>query len=94
MQIPFALAVAGAVMAAVPGSWDQRPTAQQASDHAAQKVLTSDHRPISTIELERYIEDVMERWHTPGMAVAIIKGDDTWTKVSPHDREEEGFATH
>lgn len=37
--------------------------------------------PFATAELEEYIEDVMERWHAPGMAVAIINGENTWAKV-------------
>lgn len=83
MQIFAVLAVAGATVAAVPEPWEQRPLpAQQAGDDHAQDASTSYEGPFSTTELEEYIEDVMERWHTPGMAVAIIKGESTWTKVS------------
>lgn len=36
----------------------------------------------STSALEEYIEGAMEKWHAPGMAVAIINGSETWAKVS------------
>lgn len=38
--------------------------------------------PFSTSALEEYIEGAMEKWHAPGMAVAIINGNKTWAKVS------------
>lgn len=38
--------------------------------------------PFSTSALEDYIEGSMEKWHAPGMAVAIINGNATWAKVS------------
>lgn len=55
----------------------QRPLVTQPSgvDH-------SNALPFSTTALEEYIEDVMERWHAAGMAVAVINGSETWSKVS------------
>lgn len=38
--------------------------------------------PFSTSALEDYIEGAMKKWHAPGMAVAIINGNETWAKVS------------
>lgn len=38
--------------------------------------------PFSTSALEEYIKSAMEKWHAPGMAVAIINGNETWAKVS------------
>lgn len=38
--------------------------------------------PFSTSALEDYIEVAMKKWHAPGMAVAIINGNETWAKVS------------
>lgn len=32
--------------------------------------------------LEAYIEDVMERWHSPGLAISIVNGTETWAKAS------------
>ncbi|KAI0121106.1 penicillin-binding protein [Xylariales sp. AK1849] len=36
--------------------------------------------PVVTPELERYIHDVMESFHAPGMAIAIVQGNETWAK--------------
>ncbi|KAK8122751.1 hypothetical protein PG984_011421 [Apiospora sp. TS-2023a] len=36
--------------------------------------------PFSVKELESYIHDVMGRWKAPGMAVAIVNGNETWAK--------------
>ncbi|KUI56636.1 D-aminopeptidase [Cytospora mali] len=57
----------------------QRPLATQPSgaDHDA---FQTDALPFSTAALEGYIEDVLERWHAAGMAVAIINGNETWAK--------------
>ncbi|KAJ0120161.1 hypothetical protein J7T55_001017 [Diaporthe amygdali] len=41
---------------------------------------STDRLPFSISALEDYIEEAMERWHAPGMAVAIINGNDTWAK--------------
>lgn len=38
--------------------------------------------PFSISALEEYIKGAMEKWHAPGMAVAIINGNETWAKVS------------
>lgn len=83
MHIPVVLAVTGAATAVVPGAWSQRPLAKQAGDDRARDDATLDTFPFPIRELGGYIEDVMDRWHAPGMAVAIIKGKDTWTKASP-----------
>ena len=32
-------------------------------------------------DLEDYIDAVMNEWHVPGMAVAIIDRNQTWSKV-------------
>ncbi|KAK8075543.1 hypothetical protein PG997_010206 [Apiospora hydei] len=34
----------------------------------------------STEKLESYIHEVMDRWKAPGMAVAIVHGNETWAK--------------
>lgn len=86
MQFFLVLATAGAVTAAVPGSWEQKPFQKQAGDD--ESPLGSGNLPFSTSELEEYIQDVMERWHAPGVAVAIIKGGNTWTKVCKSPRQE------
>lgn len=80
MQLFLVLATAGAVIAAVSESSEQKSFQQQAVDD--ESTVRSGTIPLSTNELEEYIEDVMERWHAPGVAVAIIQGGNTWTKVS------------
>lgn len=30
---------------------------------------------------ETYIQDQMKEWHVPGLAIALIEGNKTWTKV-------------
>lgn len=85
MQLSLVLATAGAVLAAVPGSREQKPFHKQAGDD--ESPLGSGNFPSSTSELEEYIEEVMERWHAPGVAVAIIKGGGTWTKVCKSPRQ-------
>lgn len=50
------------------------------SDHGDSSSSTS--LPFSTVAFEEYIDGVMERWHAPGMAVAMINGNDTYAKVS------------
>lgn len=84
MQLFLVLATAGVVTAAVPGLWEQKPFQNQGGD--AKSAITSDGLRFATGELEEYIEDVMERWHAPGAAVAIIKGGNIWTKVNFQDR--------
>jgi CubicO group peptidase (beta-lactamase class C family) len=32
-------------------------------------------------ELDRYIQDVMDEWHAPGLAVSVVRGNETWAKV-------------
>jgi len=48
-----------------------------ADNEASEDVL-----PFSTSDLVEYIEGSMEKWHAPGMAVAIINGNVTWAEVS------------
>lgn len=84
IQISVVLLVAGAAFAIVPGAWEQRPLAKQADDDEAHNGVPYIDLPFSMTELEAYIQDVMERWHAPGVAVAIIKGENTWAKVGFH----------
>lgn len=32
-------------------------------------------------DLEDYVHAVMKEWHVPGMAIAVIDGTQTWSKV-------------
>ncbi|KAH8892999.1 beta-lactamase/transpeptidase-like protein [Thozetella sp. PMI_491] len=31
-------------------------------------------------EFDKLVEDLLEEWHVPGLAIAVIDGDSTWTK--------------
>lgn len=31
--------------------------------------------------LDHYIQETIQEWHAPGLAVAVIRGNDTWAKV-------------
>lgn len=57
------------------------PPPQQPLGHVDNEEFTGG-LPFSTSALEEYIEGAMEKWHAPGMAVAIINGNETWAKVS------------
>ena len=35
-------------------------------------------------KLERFIHDTLKDWKTPGLAVAVVDGTSTWTKVCYH----------
>jgi CubicO group peptidase (beta-lactamase class C family) len=32
-------------------------------------------------EFSRLVQETLEMWHVPGVAVAVVDGDKTWTKV-------------
>ncbi|KAF4977117.1 hypothetical protein FZEAL_6305 [Fusarium zealandicum] len=49
----------------------QRPDAQS---------YGSDDVPIADEAFEQYIRDEMARWHVPGLAMAILDGNKTWTR--------------
>jgi hypothetical protein len=49
---------------------------------AAQKVLSGDgSNPLNT-KLEDFVVEALEEWHVPGLAIAIVDGEDTWAAVS------------
>lgn len=64
------------VALAAPGSPPQQPIGHVDSE------ASKNGLPFSTSALEEYIEGAMEKWHAPGMAVAIVNGNKTWAKVS------------
>lgn len=39
-----------------------------------------------TADFDKLIAENLDRWHTPGLAIAVIEGEDTFSKVwtSPH----------
>lgn len=34
-------------------------------------------------DFEKLVKETLELWHVPGVSVAVVDGDNTWTKV-PH----------
>jgi hypothetical protein len=49
---------------------------------AAQKVLSvSKHNPLDA-DFELFAIQTLQEWHVPGLAIAIIDGNDTWAAVS------------
>ncbi|OHF02933.1 penicillin-binding protein [Colletotrichum orchidophilum] len=47
--------------------------------HEEDRALPGIPRVVST-DLEQYIERIREEWHAPGLAVAIVDGNNTWAK--------------
>lgn len=31
---------------------------------------------------EKLVQETLNRWHVPGVSVAVVDGDNTWAKVS------------
>ncbi len=34
-----------------------------------------------TKDFNALVEELLEEWHVPGMAIAVVDGDETWSKV-------------
>ena len=34
-----------------------------------------------TKDFDTLVEELLEEWHVPGIAIAVVDGDETWTKV-------------
>lgn len=66
-----ALCAAGQVMA-VEGA--QKPLPFQVGSKSENKSpLTEDYA--------KHVDELLEKWHVPGMAVGVVDGDDIWTEV-------------
>ncbi len=35
-----------------------------------------------TEEFDSFVQKTLDQWHIQGMSIAVVHGDDTWTKVS------------
>ncbi|KAJ4246600.1 hypothetical protein NW762_013542 [Fusarium torreyae] len=44
----------------------------------------NDHIPIADAAFEQYVQDKIAQWHVPGLAMAILDGNKTWTKGFGH----------
>lgn len=36
-----------------------------------------------TSEFNTYVEDIIDQWNTPGLAISVVHGQDTFAKVTP-----------
>jgi len=55
---------------------------QAAASSASQKPMGGGKPPSPfTDEFEALVRENLERWHVPGLAVAVVDGDDTWAEV-------------
>lgn len=45
-----------------------------------------DEVPMASTAFQNFIVQQMDEWHVPGVAMAIIDGNKTWSKVSGHSR--------
>lgn len=46
-----------------------------------QKVLKGNDNPLNQ-NFKEFVEKALEEWHLPGVAVAVVDGDETWAEVS------------
>lgn len=49
---------------------------------ATQKVMSERSRNPLDSDFEKLAIETLNEWHVPGLAVAVIDGDDTWSAVS------------
>ncbi|KAJ4328427.1 hypothetical protein N0V84_001111 [Fusarium piperis] len=61
-------------------SSQQIPLNEHSSSHSESTGHDSNDVPIADAAFERYIRDKMARWHAPGLAIAILDGNKTWTR--------------
>lgn len=48
---------------------------------ARQVPLTDSTSSPFTASFDKLVSENLDRWHTPGLAMAVIQGDDTFSKV-------------
>ena len=47
----------------------------------AQQVPLTDQTSPFTSSFDKLVSQNLDRWHTPGLAIAVIRGEDTFSKV-------------
>jgi len=55
----------------------QQTLQQQVPLHAPEHVSSP-----FTASFDTYVDELLSEWHTPGMAIAVVKGGQTWSKVT------------
>lgn len=51
---------------------------------AHQILLTAPAPSPFTPSLDKFVAEVLDRWHCPGFAIAVIDGEETFSKVGSH----------
>lgn len=57
----------------------QRPLARALSEGT---MKSAQEPTIATNAFENYVEEQMKTWQVPGVAIAVLEGNETWIKVS------------
>lgn len=52
-------------------------------------LTASDASPL-TPDFDKLVADTLDHWHVPGISIAVIDGDKTFSKVCPSTAEAEG----
>lgn len=47
----------------------------------SQTPLTAPETPPFTPDFDKLVADTLDHWHTPGISVAVVDGDKTFSKV-------------
>lgn len=52
-----------------------------AASDPTQKTLLGSSSPFDE-EFNAYVHGLLDKWHVPGVAVAVVDGDDIWSEVN------------
>lgn len=63
-------------------SSQQIPLHEQPSSQSGPTDHDSNGVSMADTAFEQYIRDKMVQWHVPGLSMAILDGNKTWTRVS------------
>ena len=67
----------------------------RAIELAAQQIPVKDQSASPfTAHFDKLVAQSLHRWHTPGLAIAVIDGQDTFSKVRYHISTEESGQIH
>lgn len=60
----------------------QKPIAAPLTSGGVGRQGEKDKESPLTKEFDKRVEELLEQWHVPGLAIGIVDGDETWTKVN------------
>lgn len=49
--------------------------------------MVQETKPIQSplnAEFEKFVHETLQKWHVPGMAIAVVDGEQIWAEVSIH----------